>query len=395
MIAGTDLVRERESVTPRPTLSQLRAAFPEADDFIERRDPFRHWVARSESGETAGALFITTDLPPDMKGYVGPVPVLVGIGTDGAIERLVVLENRETPYYMKRVLQSGFIEKFRGKNVREKFADIDAVTGATVTSKAIAGDVVTASREVAERLFGIEVPESREAGTQPVKAAAMAAVLLAALAARIWNRNRALKWLSWSSAIVVLGIYLATPLSFSHITGVLSLSVPSFNNLPLAVLLIWALTTTVIWGPVFCGYACPFGALQEIIWRIAPGTRWSISPRAGGIIRSFRWILLFVLVALIFPVGVSEAAGFEPYPYLFERIHRLVFGTESGLKPDRLAVFIWAYALFVLLVSGRFKRFWCRAFCPTGACLSLLSLRRRIKAFLGKKAPETSEDEFY
>lgn len=395
MITGANLLREDKSAAPEPTSPQLEAAFPDADNFIERHHPFRHWLARRKSGEVAGAVFITTDLPPDIKGYVGPVPVLVGMDANGVIKRLVVLENKETPYYMKRVLRSGFLEKFRDKSVTEKLADIDAVTGATITSEAVAGDVETASRLAAKQLFDIKVPESKEVGGKEVEAAALGFVLLVALAARIRNRDRALKWASWALAIGVTGAYLAMPLSFSHITRVLSLSFPSLYNLPLLVLLTWAAATTVIWGPVFCGYACPYGALQEIIWRIFPGAKWSISPRSGGIIRSFRWILLFVLVALVFPIGINEAAGFEPYPYFFERIHGLIFEPEEGFATDALTVSIWAYALFVLLVSGRFKRFWCRVFCPTGACLSLLSLRRRIRASGDEEAPGTSGEEFF
>ncbi len=395
MIIGTNLLREDKSVTPKPTASQLDSAFPDADGFTERHDPFHHWLARHKSGETAGAVFITTELPPDIKGYVGPVPVLVGMNTDGAIKRLVVLENRETPYYMKRVLRSDFLEKFKDKTVTENLADIDAVTGATVTSEAIAGDVETSSRRVANQLFGIKAPESKGAGKKLFEAIVLGAALLVALAARIKKRPRILKWVSWALAIGVVGAYLSIPLSFSHITDVLSLSLPSLNNLPLLVLLVWALITTVIWGPVFCGYACPYGALQEIVWRIAPGTKWSISPWAGKIIRYFRWIVLFVLVGLVFPIGIGEAAGFEPYPYFFDRIHMLIFKPEEGLTMDRLTVFIWAYALFALLISGWFKRFWCRVFCPTGACLSLLSLRRRVKTSGKEEDSEISSEEFY
>ncbi len=393
MVIVTDLRRPPKAPSPSPTSSELKAAFPSVR-FDERNKPFHHWLASGGGDKILGAVFITTELPPDIRGYVGPVSVLVGMDSSGAIKRLVVLSNRETPYYMRRVEQSGFIERVTGRKVTDDLSEVDAVSGATVTSRAIAGDVAGASRVVAKRLFGIEAPKEASMATGVIDAVVLGAVLLLALAARIWYRNRVLKWASWTAAIALVGIFLAVPLSFSHISNVMEGRLPPLSNPALVVLLVWSLVTTVIWGPVFCGYACPFGAMQEIAWRVAPGRKWSVSERVGRHIRSFRWLVFFGLVIAVFPLGIREAAGFEPYPYFFDELHRLVFPTGAGTS-GRLSLLVFGYALFVLLISCRFKRFWCRVFCPTGACLSLLSLRRRLSRMESGVPKDTPGEETY
>jgi len=379
LVIITALCRPHEPSSPIPTLDELKAAFPGADKYIEHDKPFHHWIAENASGSVAGALFLTTDLPPDMRGYVGPVPVLAGMAEDGTLKRLVVMPNNETPYYMKRVEGSGFFERFSDRKVTGGFENVDTVSGATITSRAVVGDIAGASVLVAEKLFSIETPVETKTGGMVVNTIIFAFALTIALAARIRYRNKSLKWISWVLSIAVSGVWLAIPLSFAHISKVFEGYLPPPSNTTLVVLLLWTLATTVVWGPVFCGYACPFGAAQEIVWRAVPCRKWSISAGIGKWMRTFRWVVLFILVVAVFPIGISEAAGFEPYPYLFDNLHRLIFREQSASFSSGLVFAIWAYPIFVLAMSAKFKRFWCRVFCPTGACLSLLSVRRRLK----------------
>ena len=378
IIIISDLRRPPEPAVPKPTLSELKAAYPDVVRFDERNEPFHHWLAVSGSNSPVGAVFITSELPPDIRGYVGPVPVLVGMDATGAIKRLVALSNQETPYYMRRILNSGFLAKFSGRKVTEGLIKVDAVSGATITSRAITGDVNGAARFAAGRLFELKVPAEEKSAVVFVDAIILATALMLALAARIWYRNGILKWASWIASIAIVGIYLAIPLSFAHITDVLAGRLPPLSNPTLVVMLVWALLTTVVWEPVFCGYACPFGAMQEMLWRVGRRGKWSISERVGKYIRAFRWLILFGLVTAVFAFGIKEAAGFEPYPYFFEELHRLILRVGAESATGRLSVLIWLYSIFVLTISIFFKRFWCRVFCPTGACLSLLSLRRRF-----------------
>jgi len=375
-IAYTDARNALGRKPARPTPDELKAAFPAATSFSERDAPYHHWLAFAGGKEALGAVFLTTEVPPDVKGYVGPVPVLVGMDRNGVIARLIVLENRETPYYMRMIERSGFFKKFVGRSVGEGLESVDAVSGATITSRAIVKDVSSAASLMAKRLFGIESPARKEASRKILPLASL--ILSLALGMLSWLRmqNRRLKWASFAVSILTIGLYLDLPLSFSHITSILQGDFPPWSNLELVVLLIFVAVTTLIWGPMFCGHVCPFGGLQEILWRAVPGNRLPVTGTLLARLASVRWIVLFALILLAFPLNISEASGFEPYPYLFDELHRLILGGVSS-HSALLRLGIWAYALLVLIMSARVKRFWCRIFCPTGSCLLLLSPHRK------------------
>jgi hypothetical protein len=68
--------------------------------------------------------------------------VLIGADLEGQIRRIVLLENRETPGFVRRVERAGFLEKWSGLSVAQAAAlDVDAVSMATMTSSAIARSV--------------------------------------------------------------------------------------------------------------------------------------------------------------------------------------------------------------------------------------------------------------
>ena len=83
----------------------------------------------------------TTELCREITGYNGPVPVLVTIKND-VIQDVEILKNDETPSYFEDVKQS-MLPKFRGLAI-DKAATVDAVSGATFSSKALRKNVETA-----------------------------------------------------------------------------------------------------------------------------------------------------------------------------------------------------------------------------------------------------------
>lgn len=84
------------------------------------------------------------------KGYGGDVPVLIVIDLDGQITGVKVLGNNETPGLGKKVADKAFIGQFTGQSAENVFAVktaaadqvlIDAVTGATISSRAVTNAV--------------------------------------------------------------------------------------------------------------------------------------------------------------------------------------------------------------------------------------------------------------
>lgn len=74
----------------------------------------------------------------DIKGYAGPTPLMIAFDKDKKIISVTLLPNNETPRFLQRIQQSGFMNSWNGltvKSAREK--KIDTVTGATFTSRSV------------------------------------------------------------------------------------------------------------------------------------------------------------------------------------------------------------------------------------------------------------------
>ena len=77
------------------------------------------------------------------KGYSGLVKIMVGFEPNGNIKNIVVLEQKETPGLGTKMKDDKFLRQFRGKNPTEfelkpkkDGGDVDALTGATITTRA-------------------------------------------------------------------------------------------------------------------------------------------------------------------------------------------------------------------------------------------------------------------
>lgn len=93
------------------------------------------------------------------KGYGGDMILLAYYDTNGSVIDAVVVSDSETPGIGKKAALPGYMEKFRGSGgsrpvpqSREQLpkSDSDAVAGATVTFKAVAGALAVGSAFIAE-----------------------------------------------------------------------------------------------------------------------------------------------------------------------------------------------------------------------------------------------------
>ena len=169
--AGTiKIIAQRQADDQAAALKEL---FPEADSFsaisgISSNDPLvTIGTAPSEPGgnnENTGAFaavkngeIIGLALEASRASYSGPIKVLVGVGTDGKISGVLILEHSDTPglganaasqtYYVDRARGIRFYDQFAGKSVSDPFEpkqDVIAITAATITSKAVAASVKAA-----------------------------------------------------------------------------------------------------------------------------------------------------------------------------------------------------------------------------------------------------------
>ncbi len=106
--------------------------------------------ARTEDGALAGfAIQMSTSA-----GYGGEIRLMLGISPDGQTTGLAILPgHKETPGLGAKITESEFLNRFKGKSltgtnwhVRKDGGEIDEITAATISSRAIT-DTITAAAE--------------------------------------------------------------------------------------------------------------------------------------------------------------------------------------------------------------------------------------------------------
>ena len=84
-----------------------------------------------------------------IKGYAGETPVLIALDKNEAIIGVWLLENKETPKFVQRVENAGYFKNWNGLTIKKALKkEVDAVSGATFTSKAVAQSVRAALKQL-------------------------------------------------------------------------------------------------------------------------------------------------------------------------------------------------------------------------------------------------------
>lgn len=128
------------------------------------------------------------------------------------------------------------------------------------------------------------------------------------------------------------------------------------------------LIATLLAGNAFCGWICPLGSIQDLLWRLG---RWLHLPELkvpARLDKQLRWGR-YVVLALVIWFSVSTAklwfADYDPY--------LAIFGLDWLFNPGGMAVAGIVTAAVVLVGSSLVNRLWCRYLCPLGGLLSVLS----------------------
>ena len=176
--------------------------------------------------------------------------------------------------------------------------------------------------------------------------------------------------------LLFIGWYAQGQLSVVQITGAIKslaagAGLKSFLYDPVSLLLIaFTLVSLAVWGRgPFCGWLCPFGALQEFVGLAARALRlpqWRMPPRLALLLSRGRYALLALLVgsAAFAPAAAEKLVEVEPFKTAI----------TVGFQRE-LPFLLWAVGL---LLAGAFVyKFFCRFVCPLGAALTLGGRLRR------------------
>lgn len=134
--------------------ASLKLVLPEHDN-----DPVKDAVSISLNGETYQCFVAKKGGQPvgyavkagNMNGYNGHVEVLTGFKADGTIINTQATVLAETPGLGQKAIEPKYHDQFNGKNpnafrltVKKDGGDVDAISAATITSRAYAHAVQTA-----------------------------------------------------------------------------------------------------------------------------------------------------------------------------------------------------------------------------------------------------------
>ncbi|MFG0333257.1 MAG: FMN-binding protein, partial [Maioricimonas sp. JB049] len=126
------------------SLEEVRSLFPAAAGLGDATADGSQQVV-DDRGETLGTLLQTSPQARHIIGFSGPTNVLVGFDPEGRITGLHVLSSGDTKDHVRQVVEDdSFMHSFDGMTREEanRRTGIDAVSGATLTSMAMAESVI-------------------------------------------------------------------------------------------------------------------------------------------------------------------------------------------------------------------------------------------------------------
>jgi polyferredoxin len=183
-----------------------------------------------------------------------------------------------------------------------------------------------------------------------------------------------LLWLGWYA-----GVQLSVMNVLTFVHALLTGFRWDFFLLDPLLVILWSFVALAMlfWGRgVFCGWLCPFGALQELTNRAA---RWLHLPqlRLPFLLHERLWPVKYIAFVGLLAITLQSLEAAQPWTEIEP------FKTAVILRFDRSWPFV-AYAL-ALLAAGLFvERFFCRYLCPLGAALALPA-RQRLFEWLKRK----------
>lgn len=305
----------------------------------------------------------TRVLAKDVQGYGGPVPLKIHIDKDGRLTAIEAEPNAESPDFFDRAKE--LFSRWQGKTIDEALAeDVDAVSGATFSSKAIIRNVQRGLAYVKQRGLADGGNGAQEESAEHTVATgwtlgsivALIAVLLGAVVP-LFTNNRRLHLVQLVVNVVVLGLWTGTFVSYTLFlrlfAGGVSLSAIGTLAAPLLMLIVALLYPLADRSGHYCAHVCPFGSAQELAGKLSR-RKLRITPRVLRVLTALRNLLWGVLMALLLTGTCTAWIDYELFT-------AFIYSSAS--------VWVIVLAMLFLVLSVWVPRPYCRFVCPTGALM--------------------------
>lgn len=305
----------------------------------------------------------TRVLAKDVQGYGGPVPLKIHIDKDGRLTAIEAEPNAESPSFFDHAKE--LFSRWQGKTIDEAMAeDVDAVSGATFSSKAIIRNVQRGLAYAKQHGLADGGKGAQEESAERTVATgwtlgsivALIAVLLGAVVP-LFTSNRRLHLVQLVVNVVVLGLWTGTFVSYTLFlrlfAGGVSLSAIGTLAAPLLMLIVALLYPLAGRSGHYCAHVCPFGSAQELAGKLSR-RKLRITPRVLRVLTALRNLLWGVLMALLLTGTCTAWIDYELFT-------AFIYSSAS--------VWVIVLAVLFLVLSVWVPRPYCRFVCPTGALM--------------------------
>ena len=341
----------------------LKQAMPEAEHFIlDSGGAYAAWRDPTEK-ELFGYVAVGSS-----HGYGGDLHLAVALDLEGSIRGLVVVDHGETAAFFGRVLRRGVLDDLNGKKFSDPFIlgqDVDSVTGATYSARALAEAARIASRRIASRNLGYSVPQKPSPKIRfGITEAVLAGLFLFGIIGRLsrFPYKKIARWISMLAGLFILGFVFNKPLTLVLINKMLLGFWPRWQlHLYSYILLSGILIVTLVDNKnPYCEWFCPFGATQECLAVIGGGKK--RPPKT--VHTSLRWFQRVLALGAIAIALFYRNPGISSYE---------VFGAFFHLIGTNFHFVL----LGIVLVAALFlRRPWCSYLCPLKPVTDFIRLIR-------------------
>jgi len=290
------------------------------------------------------------------QGYGGELNAFTTSGPDGRIDRIIIYDHRETESFLKKVNRKKLLSQFTGQMINSAFRvgeDINAISGATLTSNAIAEAVRQASHNISSSQFNLRLPPSPDLkfhiGLNEYSWFFLLALAYITSSLRI-KRKWELRWAVMIASLVLLGFQLNAQLSISQVNKAILGYWPDWHMQLYFYIMIFGIIGLILFTGRnhYCDRICPFGTTQDILGRIT-GAK---SRDTGRFRRPLVWLQRFLALGVIISALITRKPGAGNYE---------VFGTMFRLTGNNIQFIL----LFLTAILSLFiKRPWCNFLCP-------------------------------
>ena len=351
---------------PKPlVLDDAKALFPDAERLEADGGLAALWQVFGGQGEPLGSILRTSPAADEVIGYQGPTETRIGIRPDGEIVGIAVGASFDNEPYVTYVRKDDYFrELFRKYDLPGlaeldlKAAGIEGVSGATMTSLAVARGLIEAAQEHEAAIRRQEQQRASRVATTWRTVGTIAIIAFGVILGSTSLRKRA--WLRVSFQVLLiayLGLTAGDLLSLAMFVGWSESGIPWQNAPGLVALALAALALPIARGDnLYCAHLCPHGAAQQLLPR-----RWKLRHSwpgwVGKTLRLIRPALLaWVLVVAVcrWPFSLVDIEAFDAYSW-----------RAAAWPTIAIAVGGLVASLFVPMA-------YCRYGCPTGALLNYL-----------------------